>query len=403
MTVVRGSLFLLLAVLSSTCFAGSADLTALINERLSHMRDVALYKWLHDLPISDSQRERVVIDAGIRAGLVNGITAVSSERFYRSQIAAAKEIQACWFARWQSQPSPRTSTDLHTKIRPELIRLGNRIADQLSESPPDPTNFLSQVQVDCLTDEAKQAILDALSGIEQYPSRLEQIKTSGLLRVGTTGDYAPFSFSKDGNTFTGIDIDLARDLARKLGSQVIFVRTSWPSLMQDFQDGKFDIGMSGISITPARQRLAMFTNPYHVGGKTPIARCSEINRYDSISAIDRPGVRLIVNPGGTNEKFLDATIHQATKVLHEDNREVFQQIVDGAVDLMITDKIEVALQSSLHESLCGLPDETTFTYQEKGYLVPKEPALLETVNRWLEETRRSGRLQRTFSRHLAFH
>ena len=377
------------------------NLAGLIAERLGYMRDVAAYKWQHGLPITDLAREHVVINTGMIAGLSRGMTRESSEGFYRSQINAAKVIQHCWHERWRGTSEPASNVDLRGVIRPALIDLGNRIAALLPDAALDPLEFIQVVQIECLSNKAKQEILDAAGEIRLYASRFHQIRDSGLLRVGTTGDYAPFSFSADGENFAGIDIDLAHELAAHLNVSAILVRTSWPALMRDFAAGEFDIGMSGISITEQRKQQALFSKPYHVGGKTPIARCDRINSFSSIPAIDQPGTRLIVNPGGTNEKFLDANFSRATKVLHEDNRRVFELIVDGAADLMITDKIEVALQSVLHPQLCGLAGNVTFTYQEKGYLIPRDPELQAAVNIWLVRTRQNGRLRDVFDRHLS--
>jgi len=98
--------------------------------------------------------------------------------------------------------------------------------------------------------------------------------------------------------------------------------------------------------------------------------------------IDQPSVRVIVNPGGTNEKFVDENIKLATKVLHMDNRSIFSQLVRGRADVMITDRIEVDLQSSLHSKLCSTTTEN-FTYQEKAYWMPKELDLKQRVDSWL--------------------
>ena len=181
----------------------------------------------------------------------------------------------------------------------------------------------------------------------------------------------------------------------------MFIQTSWPTLMADFAAGKFDIGMSGISITDVRKRQALFSKPYHVGGKTPIARCNQIYSFSSIATIDQIGTRIIVNPGGTNQRFLDENIKHATILMFEDNRHIFQQIVNGRADLMITDKIEVTLQSALHPELCGLTDNATFTYQQKGFMMPNDSELLAEVNNWLDNTRQNGRLQAVFDLHLS--
>ena len=405
MSLLQRNLIFILIFPSCFSHAEVDELTKLIAERLDHMKAVAAYKWQHGLPVEDLRREGIVIEAGIAAALSKGIKIPSSKRFFESQIEAAKVIQSCWFSRWKNTNKteyypPTSVTDLSSVIRPKLIKLGDRIASELSVITTDVNNFINHLAIDCLTNDAKKSIFTAIRNIEIYSSRLDQINDSGVLRIGTTGDYAPFSFSDDGSKFQGIDIDLARNLATYLGSQPTFIQTSWPTLIQDFQHGKFDIGMSGISITPERKEFALFSDPYHVGGKTPIAHCNDIESYQTLKQIDRAGVRVIVTPGGTNEKFLDSHIREATKVLHLDNREIFELIADGTADLMITDKIEVALQSRRHPKLCGLRNEKTFTYQEKGYLIPKEAELLKKVNSWLRKNKANGRLDRVFTRHL---
>ena len=111
-------------------------------------------------------------------------------------------------------------------------------------------------------------------------------------------------------------------------------------------------------------------------------------------------MKIVVNPGGTNEKFIDNNIRRAKKIIVEDNRDIFRYIVEEMADLMITDKIEVDFQSARHPELCGLATDTTFTYQEKGYMIPREPELLAAINSWLEQAQQSGSLQAAFDRHL---
>ena len=201
-------------------------------------------------------------------------------------------------------------------------------------------------------------------------------------------------------SFTGIDIDLALNLAESLNVELIFIKTSWPTLMNDLAAGLFDIAMSGVSIIPARQQHAYFSAPYHVGGKSPITLCSRVDEFSSIEEIDQPSVRAIVNPGGTNERFIDAKLRRAKKILHQDNRTIFNEIINGNADLMITDSIEVRLQTNLHPELCESMPGKTLTYQEKGYMMPKDPALRLAVNQWLQEASSQKILKRTFEQHL---
>ena len=158
--------------------------------------------------------------------------------------------------------------------------------------------------------------------------------------------------------------------------------------------------MSGVSRTIVRARVGYFSAPYHTGGKTPISRCEDVVRFDTLSKIDRPGVTLVVNPGGTNEQFLDRHIRRANKKLHDDNRTIFDVIVRGEADLMITDAIEVALKSDEYADLCPAMPGELLTYQEKGYFMPKEESLRHVVDMWLAQRQGDGTLARVFAAHL---
>lgn len=375
----------------------ASDITALIDSRLALMKEVAAYKWHTNQPIEDVEREKTVLSAASLSGLTYNITMRSSSAFFQAQIEAAKDIQSCWMARWRAGEPPPVPQNLVTVLRPRLLNLGEAITRALATPRAEP----SQVNtVECLSEPHRLAIENTMAGIRTYPDRLSQVTGSGILRVGTTGDYAPFSYGDDGELLTGIDIDLANLLAKSLGAEVRFIKTSWPDLTEDFTAGLFDIAMSGVSITEARKQHGDFSEPYHVGGKTPIARCARIGEFASVSDINQPGVWVIVNPGGTNEAFVNTHLPRVNKVMHDDNRTIFDEIVAGGADLMITDKIEVQLQTALHPELCG-SDSEPFTYQEKGYWLPREARLKASVDGWLMTIRQSGELEQVFNAHLA--
>ena len=217
----------------------------------------------------------------------------------------------------------------------------------------------------------QQALFQALVGIERYPSRWQQIQKSRILRVGTTLDYAPFSYLSEGGEREGLDIVLATQLAESLGARLVWVRTSWPTLMKDFRSGAFDVGMSGISIIPSRAREGFFTTAYHEGGKTPITHCNLKTRFTSLDAIDRAGVRVIVNPGGTNERYVNSALKAATIVRHPDNETIFEALRAGKADLMITDAIEVLVMAKRYDDLCPSMPGSLLTQQNKGWMLPE--------------------------------
>src|SRR5271154_1241860 len=130
-------------------------------------------------------------------------------------------------------------------------------------------------------------------------SPLDAILERHVLRVGTTGDYRPFTaLDKGTGEYSGFDIDMARALAEALGVSVAFAPTTWGRLAKGLADGEFDISRGGVSVTLDRQKIGFFSAPYMRDGKTPIARCADQAKYETLAEIDRPGVRVIANPGG---------------------------------------------------------------------------------------------------------
>ncbi len=396
--------FALLLLATGSAHAAQATnepLLRLLNERLVLMQQVAAYKWQHDLPIEDRAREDQVVANSVDKALRVGMVPQSAAEFFRAQIAAAKAVQAYWFARWRDTAGPAQAPDLISVIRPRLLVLGEQIIDAAALREPlgSRAEFDAALKVAGLTEATRAVLYDAVIRLRFFPHRLRQILATGSLRVGTTGDYAPFSHAAgDTSVFTGIDIDLANDLGRALGVDVQFVRTSWPALMDDLASGAYDIAMSGVSRTLSRQRVAFLSPPYYAGGKTPVARCDRAGEFGSLKDIDRQGVRLIVNPGGTNEAFVRQHVSRAEVLVYPDNRTIFQQIIDGTADLMITDRIEVELQVAEAPELCATM-ANTLNYQEKAFLLPQDPVWSEYVATWLSLRLADGTVAATFRRH----
>ncbi|MVW62817.1 gamma subclass chorismate mutase AroQ [Massilia sp. NEAU-DD11] len=246
------------------------------------------------------------------------------------------------------------------------------------------------------------AVLLAAALTPAQAGRLDDIAARGVLRVGSTGDYKPFSYRQTGGGFIGMDVELAGELARSLGVRLELVPTTWPTLMADLGADKFDLALSGVSVTAERRRQALFSVPYLHDGKTPITRCENAARFQTLAQIDRPEVRLIVNPGGTNERFARARAPHARLTVYPDNVTIFGQIVSGAADLMITDAIETRLQQRLHPQLCAVHPEAPFDMAEKAILLPRDAALKTYVDRWLQQRLDNGDVPQRLDRWLAF-
>ena len=236
---------------------------------------------------------------------------------------------------------------------------------------------------------------------DQPESRLDAVIKQGFVRVGTTGDYKPFTYLNPATgQFEGIDIDLAKSLGKALGVEVRFVRTAWPKLMADFEADAFDIAMGGVSVNLDRQKKGLFSIPYLTDGKTPIARCADKDKYQTLEQIDRPGVRVIVNPGGTNQRFAQANLKRAQVTVYDDNVTIFDQIAQGKADVMITDAVETVLQQKLRPGLCAIHPDQPFNFSEKAFLVQRDPVFKAFVDQWLRQAIMSKEYQAVYDKWL---
>src|SRR6187399_3034146 len=86
-------------------------------------------------------------------------------------------------------------------------------------------------------------------------TRLDDVLARGVLRVGTTGDYKPFSYRAGATgAFIGLDITLAADLAKSMGVTLQVVPTTWGTMMGDLADDRFDLAMGGVSVSLERRK-----------------------------------------------------------------------------------------------------------------------------------------------------
>ena len=376
----------------------AASLTDLVSQRLNYMKDVAAYKWQHELPIENLAREKVVLESAVMQGLRFGLVTTRSRSFFTVQIAAAKEIQRYWFDQWRQHPDrlPQPAADLNTTIRPALIALGENISQALIESD----RSLSQLRVEGLSPAMILALDEAAKSVTQYSDQLAQIRGSGLLRVGTTGDYAPFSLREGMARAEGVDIDLAEYLAQSLGVKIVWVGTSWPTLMHDLHEGRYDLGMSGISVNAQRRQTAFFSLPYHRGGKTIISRCNDSSRFNSLAHVDQASTVVVVNPGGTNQKYVDSNIRSATVRVYPDNRSIFKELLEHRADVMITDLIEVQLQVAKNPGLCAAMGAKTLTKTEKAFLLPQDDTWKGYVDGWMNTQETQDLIAERFGEHV---
>ncbi len=385
------------------------SLVLAIDERLTLMRDVAAAKWLSGAPILDAAREAVVLQSVADRARSLGLEPVTTKAFLAAQIDLARAVQQRWYEEWK-QAGRCAPCDEPADLQAVRERI-----DATSEQQFAALYLLTPLRADTAaavtermqatarrhglsTDDATElmAALGRVTRVAGGPV-LGRVQATQVLRVATTGDYAPFSFDAHGH-LSGADIELARNLAAHLGAKPAFIRTSWPGLATDLRDGRFDVALSGIGYTEERAALGLYSAAYHEGGKTLIARCTDRERFDTPAELDRPEVRVIVNPGGTNERYVREHVHLARIVVHPDNRGVFAEIAAGRADVMVTDDVEADLQARRWPGQLCRTYPGTLTRGDKRILMARDPALQAVVDEWLAEAIAAGEPARELER-----
>ena len=247
-------------------------------------------------------------------------------------------------------------------------------------------------------------ILSTLTDIPMS-GKVAEIEERGTLVVGTTGDYRPLSFCESDGTYWGFGIEVAKEIARYLGVEISFVKTSWPTLSADVlaEPQLFDMAIGGITITDARRETMLMSDGYLANGKTILCRASDADRFRSLSDIDKEDVRVMVNPGGLNEKFAKEHLTHATLLVHPKNEEIPSLVAECSADVMITEITEAPYYVKTDSRLAAPLLNEPFTHGQIGVLMQKgQEDLLEMVNNAIEKMKTDGTLRQLHEKYGLF-
>ncbi|TPG23218.1 transporter substrate-binding domain-containing protein [Variovorax guangxiensis] len=206
----------------------------------------------------------------------------------------------------------------------------------------------------------------------QAGPRLDRIMDSKVIRVGTPGDYRPFAIKTDSG-YSGHDIDVIEAMAKELGVKIEYVPTSWPNLMKDIQSDKFDVAVGGITRNVARIRQVAMLPGYAPFGKVALVRAADKAKFMTPDDLNRPTVRVIKNPGGTNEAYVLEKLKAAQVSTHDKNAEIPGLIAEGKGDAMITETYEALHYAKADPRLYAAYIDTPLTPTNKlGFMMPAD-------------------------------
>ena len=222
------------------------------------------------------------------------------------------------------------------------------------------------------------------------------VPEAAALRVGTSGDYAPFSVWSDGEPEPrGFSADVARAFARDQGLRIEWVRFRWPELETDLAAGRFEIALSGITIRPDRSLAGRFALPLTATGAVALVR--DTSSLRTRADLDRAEIRLAVNRGGHLERVARSLFPQAKVEPIADNTRVPEQLVDGHADAVLTDDLEAPhWQAELPPSRAIGP--LTRDLKAAWFPIGGE-GLAREFDRWLLRFEATGGLARLRERH----
>ncbi|MCG8588386.1 MAG: transporter substrate-binding domain-containing protein [Proteobacteria bacterium] len=233
-----------------------------------------------------------------------------------------------------------------------------------------------------------------------------------ILRVGTSGDYPPFSHASTrigfgefqrqlfddevGRDLVGFDMAVARAYAADRGLRIRWIQFNWRQLLSDVNANRFDVVMSGITIRPERSAAGRFSLPVAESGAVLLVR--DPDRWPDWKSLDHPAVRIAVNAGGHLERVARARLPRATLLAIPDNAAVRDALLAGNVNAALTDTVEAPLWRELDPELGELGP---LTRDRKAYLVnTARPDLARDLDAWLLERERDGSLAKWRGEHL---
>ena len=232
--------------------------------------------------------------------------------------------------------------------------------------------------------------------VEIQQPTIQRITERGKLLVGTTGDYRPLSYREADDSYWGFGIEMAEKIAERIDVGIEFVQTSWPTLTADVlaDPQTFDLAIGGITITDARKETMLMSDGYLCNGKTILCRVADAGRYQSLADLDKPEVRVMVNPGGLNEKFANENLKHATIIVYQKNEAIPNQVAEGHADVMITEITEAPWYVQNDPRLAAPLINAPFTHGEIGVLMRKGPDdLLQVVNNTIRQMKLDGTLR----------
>lgn len=227
-------------------------------------------------------------------------------------------------------------------------------------------------------------------GAAHAQSALNEILDSGVMKVGTTGDWNPMTLRDPAtNSYKGFDIDIMTELATDLGVEVEFVPTDWKTLVNGVVAGQYHLTGSA-SISPARMKVAGFSESYIAVEMYPFTTEDKADKFDGYASINSPDVTVATTLGTVFEKRVREWFPDATIKVVEAPARGFQEVLAGRADVFITSNIEGATLSEKFPVVRVNNAEARAPTSIAMLLPQADQVWINYVNNWVKVKQKAG-------------
>ncbi len=230
-------------------------------------------------------------------------------------------------------------------------------------------------------------------------STLEKILQRGELRVGFEAGYMPFEMTDKNGRFVGFDIDMAMEMAKAMGVKFVPVNTAWDGIIPSLITDKFDIIMSGMTVTQSRNLKVNFADPYIIIGQTILLNKKHEGKIKSYKDLNDPKFIVTSKLGTTGEEAVKKYIQKCTYKSFETETEAALEVVSGKADAYVYDKPNcVVFMAEQGVDKLVFLDEP-FTYEPLAWAIQKgDPDFLNWLNNFLRQYKNDGRYKNTYNK-----
>jgi len=241
-----------------------------------------------------------------------------------------------------------------------------------------------------ITAVAAGAISLSMAAAAQAQSALNEILDTGVLKVGTTGDWNPMTLRDPAsNSYKGFDIDVMSELANDLGVTVEFVPTDWKTLVNGVVAGKYHMTGSA-SISPPRMKVAGFSESYISVEIYPFTTKEKAANFDGYDSINQPGVKVATTLGTTFEGLVREWFPNADIKVVEAPARGFQEVLAGRADVFITSNIEGSTLEQKFD-VTRVPNTEPRSPSPIAMLLPQNDQVwINYVNNWVKVKQAKG-------------